>query len=138
MEWIQRIWVLPILFITNHPLGSAGVISGLVWWRTRALIWELLVYNSAETLGYTWRITSGNAKITARHAGIAVRPAATAAWSRARVVGASPITWGVVAAVASTVTDVNLQVKHGAGVWGNPTFGAAPSLHLEDGEPWWM
>jgi len=49
----------------------------------------------------------------------------------------NPYTALATLAVGGTIAQVNLTVKHGAGVYGSGSFGAAPSLHLKGGKPWW-
>ena len=138
MKWTTRIWMRGIEEIIRHPLAAVAITGGLAWGVTRGITLELLSLWIAETSWYTWRMGAGSAEIVGRRSALAARPVAASLWSRTRVVAANPITWGAALAVGATAADVNLQAKHGAGVWGADfAFGVAPTKHLEGGEPWW-
>lgn len=136
MKWYNRIWMRGIEEIVKHPLGAVALAGGLGWSVTRALTWELLKFTSIQSATFGWKLTSGSAQIIGRHTARAAAPTVASFWARTRIIAASPITWGAVIAVGSLLTDVNLQVKHGAAPWGTGV-GVAPSLHLEGGKPWW-
>lgn len=106
------------------PLGRATIL-----FAARPL--PSIFWGGARVAPSAYRASFARSFPTGTRAALALRGTTTAA------VLANPITWGVVAAVAATATDVNLQAKHGAGVWGGEVGGVAPSKHLEGGKPWW-
>jgi len=148
--WVAWVWAVSVGLI--RPFGEPspsklGVLTlgATVWLASpwgRSVTWFAL-RPGGQVLGSA--LAAGAARAGPAYAAAfaesfpSVTAGARVAW-RSRVAAAvfNPVTAAVVLGVGATVADVNLQTKHGAGVWGADfAFGVAPSKHLEGGKPWW-
>jgi len=147
--WIPWVWAVSVGLIRpfgkpNPSKWGALTLGATVWlaspWGRASTMFALRP--GGQVLGAA--IAAGAARAGPAYAAAFAEyfPAASATGRAAyrRVASAvifNPLTAMAAVGVAATLADVNLQAKHGAGVWGGGTFGVAPSKHLEGGEPWW-